>query len=670
MAIRYPITLSTTEPNNNIGLLKIRQADEETQTLVVQILEDSIPKSYEGLQVFFCARIGQSIGLGIIEQKLNETEMTDPNNGKLEYTFRAEDWQILGRQLGYFSFRKMKDDHTYEQQFSTRDFIFEVTPNIYSDGIKELKRDGSTYIWTIEDLLRLFNEYIATGKTDWKEFVDQNREILEAVDPGGVILTELIDSRKNFPTLSERLEDNDVQREELKEAQGELAAFRPFDNTIIEKLANEAHERLINVKWFGAKGDGTTNDSPAIKAAYDYVKSMINTFSKNPGLYFPPGTYRVINPLVLDEPRIAVKGAGFGSIITADTGVPAIFNLAVPRPKSSTIVMSDLMLMGADALISSEQESVDILINHMWFGSSKYHIKGSFITFNLNSCILEMAKEASIYSESAGGFRKVNISACNFYGNSKYHINIVGDNAFERCHTINVSSNTFDQANPDIADNTTSGMIRMANCRDFTFKGNTFNGLGTQPGNGIFTLLNCKNFEIDSHLTNGKGTNVTASNCHSFKLRGIQSMSEKAILASNCNNFDIDTTVTEMSDDAITITNCDNFSIAGRVKTCQKNGIVVNGSRDGRIDADVTDCNRSATTTGAGVSLKVSSGNATKRTFIQNNRISGNATYNIRVETGCLDNVLNNINMGLDTTTKLLDVGTNTVKKDLYSFTG
>jgi len=91
LVVRYPVNLNVSEPNNNIGLLKIRQSDEETQTLVVQILEDAVPKSYEGLQVFFCARIGQTAGLGIIEQKLLDSEMTDPENGKLEYTFRAED---------------------------------------------------------------------------------------------------------------------------------------------------------------------------------------------------------------------------------------------------------------------------------------------------------------------------------------------------------------------------------------------------------------------------------------------------------------------------------------------------------------------------------------------------------------------------------------------------
>lgn len=205
MAITYPITLSTTVPNNNIGLLKIRQADEETQTLVVQTLEDAIPKSYEGLQVFFCARIGQTAGLGIIEQKLTEAEMTDPKNGKLEYTFRAEDWQILGRQTGYFSFRKMTDDHTYVQQFSTRDFTYEVTKSIYSDGIKEVKKDGSTYIWTIEDLKRQFEEYIATGKTDWEDFVNQNKDIIESIDPGGKMLSEITDARGGNPSLADRL---------------------------------------------------------------------------------------------------------------------------------------------------------------------------------------------------------------------------------------------------------------------------------------------------------------------------------------------------------------------------------------------------------------------------------------------------------------------------------
>lgn len=267
MAIRHEITLSTTDPNNEIGLVKIRQADEETQTLVTQITENATPRSYEGLQVFFCAKLGQSLGLGIIEQKLNDSEMTAPKNGKLEYTMRAEDWQQIGRQVGYFSFRKMTDDHTYVEQFTTRDFYFTVTKNVFSEGLKEVKKDGSTYVWTIEDLLRLFNEYIASGKTNWEEFVEQNREVLESVDPGGTILSELIRSRKPeesstpFRDLPERL-DHQI---------GKNSDFRGFepDQSFMRKIYNENSERGLNARWFNVTCDGITDDSAALQALVD-----------------------------------------------------------------------------------------------------------------------------------------------------------------------------------------------------------------------------------------------------------------------------------------------------------------------------------------------------------------------------------------------------------------
>lgn len=286
MAIRYDITLSTTEPNNDVGVIKIRQADEQTQTLVVQLTATSQPKSYEGLQAFFCAKLGQSIGLGIIEQKLEQSEMTNPKAGQLEYTFRPEDWQQIGRQVGYFSFRKMKDDgHEYVEQFTTRDFYFNVTKNVFSEGLTEVKKDGSTYVWTIEDLIRLFNEYIASGKSDWEEFVDQNREVLESVDPGGAVLSELIRSRKPsgattaYPDLPTRLDDQI----------GLNTDFRSFeaDKSFMQRVYNENMERGINVKWFGAKGNGVTDDTEAIKLA---VSHAINT-SKS--LYFPSGEYNV-----------------------------------------------------------------------------------------------------------------------------------------------------------------------------------------------------------------------------------------------------------------------------------------------------------------------------------------------------------------------------------------
>lgn len=172
-------------------MLKVRQSDQDTQTFVVDVTENSSPKTYTGLKPFFCAKISTDLGLGLIEQEVDGP--IDSANGKLEYTLKPTDWQVLGRHTAYFSFRRMNNDGSYLEQFTTRDFYYNVIKSVYSDGITELKSNGSTYLWTFEDLKRQLDEYIASGKSDWDEFVNQNKEILESLDPNGELLNQLND---------------------------------------------------------------------------------------------------------------------------------------------------------------------------------------------------------------------------------------------------------------------------------------------------------------------------------------------------------------------------------------------------------------------------------------------------------------------------------------------
>lgn len=360
MVVRYPITLNVSEPNNNIGLLKIRQADEETQTLVVEILEDALPKSYEGLQVFFCAKLGQTEGLGIIEQKLNTEEMTDPRKGKLEYTMRAQDWQVLGRQTAYFSFRKMIDDHTWTQQFTTRDFTYEVIKNVFSDGSKQIISDGSTYVWTIEDLIRLFNEYIATGKTDWEEFVEQNKEIIESVDPGGTVLSELIRSRKpagsttSYPDLPTRLDEQIGKNDE----------FRNFESTksFLARQKSEHEEKTgFNVKWYGAKLDGLTDDSDAFQAAIDATQSVLSNTNK---VFIPQGTM-LLKKTVYYRPDIIIEGVSRvrSKIVNYDTaGNEFLLDapLITSAEEETTVAIENLTLRNLCIETSGERSNYPI----------------------------------------------------------------------------------------------------------------------------------------------------------------------------------------------------------------------------------------------------------------------------------------------------------------------
>ena len=54
----------------------------------------------------------------------------------------------------------------------------------------------------------------------------------------------------------------------------------------------------INVKWFGATGDGQTDDTAAVKAAIEFIAQRNNNYADfiervKPSLYFPTGTYRL-----------------------------------------------------------------------------------------------------------------------------------------------------------------------------------------------------------------------------------------------------------------------------------------------------------------------------------------------------------------------------------------
>lgn len=56
MTTLYPMVLSTTEPNNPVGMIKVRKYDAGTQTIDVTITENGKLKDFTGLTPFFCQK--------------------------------------------------------------------------------------------------------------------------------------------------------------------------------------------------------------------------------------------------------------------------------------------------------------------------------------------------------------------------------------------------------------------------------------------------------------------------------------------------------------------------------------------------------------------------------------------------------------------------------------
>lgn len=73
-----------------------------------------------------------------------------------------------------------------------------------------------------------------------------------------------------------------------------------FGSSLTVNFSKSASD-MISVKWYGATGDGTTNDAPAIQRAID---SIIRNDTMSRDLYYPHGQYKI------DQPLIAYKWTG------------------------------------------------------------------------------------------------------------------------------------------------------------------------------------------------------------------------------------------------------------------------------------------------------------------------------------------------------------------------
>lgn len=132
----YNMTLSTTEPNNYVGLIKIRQDDKYTQTIVAVINENGLPKNLSGRDIFLNAIMPNGY---MVRDKVS---LVDVAKSELKYTLINSFWQVQGKITAYFTFEQNG------QVESTKNFEYQVIRG-WMEGIKQ-----GNYIYEFEELAR------------------------------------------------------------------------------------------------------------------------------------------------------------------------------------------------------------------------------------------------------------------------------------------------------------------------------------------------------------------------------------------------------------------------------------------------------------------------------------------------------------------------------------
>lgn len=190
--------------------------------------------------------------------------------GLVRYSFNEQVFSVAGTMQQAF----FKITHTDSNNNVIADSTLEVNINILENRVEfgiNSKDYLSEYDKLVAEVEKNFDDYAATVQ----DSIDRAQALHEQI----VEYTNLINS------------NGVIMRTEF----GDIGLIKqPVGVTVVEKLNNEFSDRGINVKWFGAKGDGLTDDTAAIQAAIDSLQNGDN-------LFFERGKTYKISGLVLNN---------------------------------------------------------------------------------------------------------------------------------------------------------------------------------------------------------------------------------------------------------------------------------------------------------------------------------------------------------------------------------
>lgn len=173
----------------------------------------------------------------------------DAPAGLVRYSFNEQVFSVAGTvQQAFF-----KITHTDSNKNVIADSTLEVAINILENRV-EFGINSKDYLSEYDDLItqvkKKFDDYAATVK--------------DSIDKAQALHDQIV----NYTNL---INSNGVI---LKSDFGDISSIKqPLGKTFVDKLNNEFNDRGINVKWFGAVGDGKTDDTKAIQAAINFFKN-------------------------------------------------------------------------------------------------------------------------------------------------------------------------------------------------------------------------------------------------------------------------------------------------------------------------------------------------------------------------------------------------------------
>lgn len=178
-----------------------------------------------------------------------------------------------------------------------------------------------------KDRFKIIIESLKVG--NWDSFKQTVEELNEALDAYKVELNEKVDEVEIqfLPKYSQTDEVAETIIQRVDQNTGGNVNFKVVTNWIDGSAMTDAKvdggifikkgeiyyqrqfEGAVNLKWFGAKGNGSTNDTVAIQKAVDYCNQS------GISLFIPEGIYLANAPILFNKARAITNSTKFGMTI-------------------------------------------------------------------------------------------------------------------------------------------------------------------------------------------------------------------------------------------------------------------------------------------------------------------------------------------------------------------
>jgi hypothetical protein len=246
---------------------------------------------------------------------------------------------------------------------------------------------------------------------------------------------------------------------------------------------------IVNIRDFGAKGDGITNDTDAINRAIQQIyKSTVSPLEPltRRAIYFPGGTYLLTNPILI-PPFSKLVGDGIGSVIFKQTqGNQTVANICDSSFQTGSNIGSGSAIIPHDIEVSGIQflNSNATIVSPIFVIDSASNVTIKSSKFVSNASAGFYPNLISIET-SVGTTSKITLDNCQFT-NAGNGVSIIGTDV----NTVRVLNSAFDHLS--------NAAVHLGTSNNFCSIGN-YVGLnsGYLVGNG-----NNSNFALGDFVVN------------------------------------------------------------------------------------------------------------------------------------------------------------------------